>query len=955
MKSMELFVLPLLLALSTSNVTKAFLVFPHRNAFPFSKNVEFARCKEEGICRTDLTISSRSMTKRIPCTSLFSTPKKINSIANNNNDNTTKSVVNPLSNINGTIQFLDNETCDCTLVQVDPTKNMDKYFILQLIQSSDNDDSYIVYSRSGRTGTAGRSKQEIFDTGKGAINSFKKKFKQKTGLKWEDRGNPTVSGKYRVKIPSIIFGVIDHMSNIKNGTIIILDKDPCDCMLVRVDPTKNVDKYFILQLIQSSDNDDSHIVYSRWGRTGKAGRSQQEIFDNKTDAIKAFKKKFKQKTGLKWEEKGNPTVSGKYRIIKQDFVEKKGGYSRAKWQYWVDDGVDGKATGWYDYDKAGSRRMEQLFQESLNNYLLANRLVDSGVWSYSVDLVKMIQTNVKHPNRTSRHIRRYIGKEMDDDVPPSSATSVTASPAMTVISAPKQKKNSKVTPSTATSVTVTASSASKEEKTIKVPVDNDINGCSNTNTISRDFVVVKNADDQWYDVVLNQCNIIGSSNSNKYYRLQLLKMESRNDYYVFLKWGRVGLPHKCDLVGPFASEEDASRLFANKYKQKTKNTWGDDKFKPYKGKYTRIEIDYEAGMNAEVKAGTDQDFEYLESKLNPKTRELIEVLFSKKIRDGALNSFNLDLKKLPLGNPSQQQIQNGVTILKKIEDKLNGDSVSEGYPELSSQFYTSIPHSFGLRKPPTISTRDSLQNRYDMCNILLDMFSTSETIRQIEALKTKKKVPYPADSHYASLNAELSLIDLESPEYEMIKNYFDKTKESHSSAQLLNVWSVEREGESQHYKKFANIDNRRLLWHGTNIAVVAPIITSGLRIMPHSRGRVGSGIYLASLQEKSAQYTRGYGNKCACMFLCEGALGKTHEVKSNAPYLKNAPVGYDSVHAVGAFTPKSWTSTEIEGKSVKVPQDKKHQSGVTSDFDDDEFLVYDEAQVRLRYVVTIKK
>lgn len=49
---------------------------------------------------------------------------------------------------------------------------------------------------------------------------------------------------------------------------------------------------------------------------------------------------------------------------------------------------------------------------------------------------------------------------------------------------------------------------------------------------------------------------------------------------------------------------------------------------------------------------------------------------------------------------------------------------------------------------------------------------------------------------------------------------------------------------------------RRLLWHGTNVAVVAAVLKTGLRIMPHSGGRVGKGIYLASEHSKSAGYTR---------------------------------------------------------------------------------------------------
>ena len=276
---------------------------------------------------------------------------------------------------------------------------------------------------------------------------------------------------------------------------------------------------------------------------------------------------------------------------------------------------------------------------------------------------------------------------------------------------------------------------------------------------------------------------------------------------------------------------------------------------------------------------------------------------------------------------------------------LNYCDVSSDYQQLSSRFYTSIPHSFGRRRPPVINTNISLQERYDMCNILLDMFSTNETMRKIEEEKVKtdiKKVPYPGDLHYKSLNADLSLVVKASQEYKKIQQYFDKTKSSESNAQLFDVWQVDRQGERERFEKFGALKNRKLLWHGTNIAVVAPIITSGLRIMPHSGGRVGSGIYLASMQEKSGSYTSGYGSKFACMVLCESALGKAHKVTedgSHASSLKKAPNGFDSVHAVGTITPKTWKHMDLNGKKVEIAQDVATYSGVKSYFHQDEFLV----------------
>lgn len=649
-------------------------------------------------------------------------------------------------------------------------------------------------------------------------------------------------------------------------------------------------------------------------------------------------------------------------------MEKKGGYNGATWQYWVDDGVDGKKNGWYDYDTTGSRNVEQLYQENLHNPMLTTRLVDSGCWTYNVDLLAMKQTNVKHPNRTSRFIRRYTGEEMNDDAPP--ATEITApitlsTPAMvtptatpiTTVSSAKA-----VTSSSAVKSLAAKFQAASEEQT--PPVDSDINICGRA-PHSSNLKVMKNEDNEWYDVVLNQCNITGGNNNNKYYRLQMLEEQSTGNIYVWFKWGRVGESPKQNTIkceGPFSQEAAALKVFAKKYKDKTKNNWGDENFVPKKGKYTRIEIDYTVNatnVKSEPKSSksSKEDIEYLESKLDPKTKELIEVLFSKEMRDEALTSFNLDLKRLPLGVPSQQQIQNGISVLNKIEDKLSGTRMSESYDSLSSQFYTAIPHSFGRMRPPTINTQSSLQGRYDMCNILLDMFSTNETIREIEEKKPKKQMPCPTDSHYDTLKADLSLVDSKSDEFKMVQKYFNKTKHSCSSSKLIDVWSVDRQGEAERFEKYEKMENRRLLWHGTNIAVVAPIITSGLRIMPHSGGRVGSGIYLASMQEKSAGYTSGYGAKFACMFLCEGALGKTHKVTSDGPHasgLKKAPTGFDSVHAVGQVTPKAWSETRINEKAVDVPNDKAHQSGVQSSFYHDEYLVYDESQVRLRYVLTVK-
>src|SRR5688572_2725373 len=149
-----------------------------------------------------------------------------------------------------------------------------------------------------------------------------------------------------------------------------------------------------------------------------------------------------------------------------------------------------------------------------------------------------------------------------------------------------------------------------------------------------------------------------------------------------------------------------------------------------------------------------------------------------------------------------------------------------------------------------------------------------------------------------------------------------------------------------------------IFWHGTNVAVVAAICKTGLRIMPHSGGRVGKGIYLASENGKSINYM-GWSGKTGVMFLAEGAIGKQHSIIQDDSSLKQPPKGYDSIIARGHTEPDPskeiiWTGFD-HGKKVVVPQGKpiKVKEYAKSSFSQSEYLVYKESQVRLRYALRV--
>src|SRR5213594_4352996 len=101
------------------------------------------------------------------------------------------------------------------------------------------------------------------------------------------------------------------------------------------------------------------------------------------------------------------------------------------------------------------------------------------------------------------------------------------------------------------------------------------------------------------------------------------------------------------------------------------------------------------------------------------------------------------------------------------------------------------------------------------------------------------------------------------------------------------------------------------------------ILGSGLRIMPHSGGRVGRGIYLASENGKSIGYV-GWSGSTGVMFLTEAALGREHTITRDDSSLKAAPRGCDCVVARGRTEPdpKHDLEWEFDGKKVIVPQGK---------------------------------
>jgi len=183
-----------------------------------------------------------------------------------------------------------------------------------------------------------------------------------------------------------------------------------DAMLNLRNAKENIDKFYILQVLKSNKG---FLFYTRWGRTGARGQTKSvgPYRDHKS-AVEQFEKKFKEKTGVAWRAKNsllgksNPN-SKKYSILRITYSPPS---KNVTWQYLMDDGVDGKSDGWYDYSKSGSAEVEKVWQQHQANASanLGIRHVQSGYFVYEVDFRKMQQTNVSLHTRKRRRIRRFI-------------------------------------------------------------------------------------------------------------------------------------------------------------------------------------------------------------------------------------------------------------------------------------------------------------------------------------------------------------------------------------------------------------------------------------------------------------------------------------------------------------------------------------------------------------------
>ncbi|TMW67132.1 hypothetical protein Poli38472_012248 [Pythium oligandrum] len=339
---------------------------------------------------------------------------------------------------------------------------------------------------------------------------------------------------------------------------------------------------------------------------------------------------------------------------------------------------------------------------------------------------------------------------------------------------------------------------------------------------------------------------------------------------------------------------------------------------------------------------------------------------------------------LPLGRLSRATIMRGYDALHQIYDAIKCRADRTMLTHLSSRFYSVVPHSSPLE---VIDSMIKLGRRVELLAALAVRLrrEDAQSLELTQRLLAKNYL----DECYDSLQCRLFPLSTSSHEYQLVDSYIFNSfccygtvhattpsgstglsRHCVSNGKILNVFRIEKPSEAQRFEPFRAFPNRRVLWHGSRLGNWLSILTHGLLIkpcgVPHNGSAFGNGIYFTDKITRAMAYSHFSGkpgDRRQVFILSEVALGSCKQIAntSNAAlsYVHHTSGGsargskaHHSCHGVGRCS--SDTTGDYEdafGAVWPLGKPTPAKEIPTSTLIHNEFVVYNPAQVRMRYIV----
>uniref|UniRef100_A0A1I8F0W9 Poly [ADP-ribose] polymerase n=1 Tax=Wuchereria bancrofti TaxID=6293 RepID=A0A1I8F0W9_WUCBA len=455
-----------------------------------------------------------------------------------------------------------------------------------------------------------------------------------------------------------------------------------------------------------------------------------------------------------------------------------------------------------------------------------------------------------------------------------------------------------------------------------------------------------------YDALLNQTS--AQRNKNKFFIIQLLESDIEKRYWVWFRWGRVGYKGQTSLNPCGVNLTLAKKLFCDKFKNKTTNEWAERaNFDKVVGKYDYLPADYSKVIEEKMNENESEE-KKVESKLDPYLLNLLNIICDIRTMEETMTELEYDATKAPLGRVTDEQIKAGYAALTKVEECIKKRDFSSSFVEAVNNYYTKIPHFFGMRQPPMIKTVEQLKIEIKLLEALSEIGVAVRTFKKEGDVNI-----HPIDRHYINMKCEISLLSVNDPIYKVVDNYLQWTHApTHNTYQMRirNLYAVNRSGEREQF--MFDIGNRKLLWHGSRLTNWYSILSQGLRIAPPEAPATGymfgKGIYFADMSTKSANYCYPQKNKPGFLVLAQVALGGMNELLQANFHASKLPEGKNSTKGLGSIVPDPATYVTLDdcevlcGKPITL-----QRKDTTFPLVYNEYIVYDVKQIWIRYLVEI--